>query len=98
MSLANEVLATVLSNRRHVLETNLNCSEFRGLGGQSAKLPRRLRLKILHDRTLANNVDWKAQERLIGASEDGALVADKGKGGHLVTKNSYKNFQINSEF
>ena len=30
--------------------------------------------------------------------EDGALVADKGKGGHLVTKNSYKNFQINAEF
>ena len=27
----------------------------------------------------------------------GALVADKGKG-HLVTKNSYKNFQINAEF
>ena len=24
--------------------------------------------------------------------------ADKGKGGHLVTKNSYKNFQINAEF
>ena len=30
--------------------------------------------------------------------EDGALVAEKGKGGHLVTKNSYKNFQINAEF
>src|SRR6058998_796489 len=30
--------------------------------------------------------------------EDGAIVADKGKGGHLVTKNSYKNFMIYSEF
>jgi 3-keto-disaccharide hydrolase len=30
--------------------------------------------------------------------EDGALVADKGKGGHLVTKDSYKNFMIHSEF
>jgi hypothetical protein len=30
--------------------------------------------------------------------EDGAIVADKGKGGHLVTKNSYKNFQIRAEF
>jgi hypothetical protein len=30
--------------------------------------------------------------------EDGALVADKGKGGHLVTKDSYKNFMIYSEF
>jgi len=31
-------------------------------------------------------------------SEGGAIVADKGKGGHLVTKNSYKNFQIRAEF
>jgi hypothetical protein len=30
--------------------------------------------------------------------EDGAIVADKGKGGHLVTKDSYKNFMIYSEF
>jgi hypothetical protein len=30
--------------------------------------------------------------------QDGALVADKGKGGHLVTKKSYKNFQIRAEF
>src|SRR4029450_10262922 len=30
--------------------------------------------------------------------EDGALVADKGKGGHLITKDSYKNHQIYAEF
>jgi len=30
--------------------------------------------------------------------DDGAIVADKGKGGHLVTKNSYKNHQIYAEF
>jgi 3-keto-disaccharide hydrolase len=30
--------------------------------------------------------------------EDGALVADKGKGGYLVSKNSYKDFQIRAEF
>ena len=30
--------------------------------------------------------------------EGGAIVADKGKGGHLVTKNSYKDFQIYAEF
>ncbi len=30
--------------------------------------------------------------------EDGALVADKGKGGHLVSKNSYKNLMIYAEF
>jgi hypothetical protein len=30
--------------------------------------------------------------------EQGAIVADKGKGGFLVTKNSYKDFQIRAEF
>ena len=30
--------------------------------------------------------------------EDGAIVADKGKGGHLVTKDSYKNHMIYAEF
>jgi 3-keto-disaccharide hydrolase len=30
--------------------------------------------------------------------EDGAIVADKGKGGLLVSKNSYKDFQIRAEF
>jgi hypothetical protein len=29
---------------------------------------------------------------------DGAIVADKGKGGFLVSKNSYKDFQIRAEF
>ena len=29
---------------------------------------------------------------------DGAIVADKGKGGYLVSKNSYKDFQIRAEF
>jgi hypothetical protein len=31
-------------------------------------------------------------------TEDGAVVADKGKGGYLVSKNSYKDFQIRAEF
>ena len=31
-------------------------------------------------------------------SEGGAIVADKGKGGYLVSKNSYKDFQIRAEF
>jgi hypothetical protein len=30
--------------------------------------------------------------------QGGAIVADKGKGGHLVTKKSYTNFQIRAEF
>jgi Domain of Unknown Function (DUF1080) len=31
-------------------------------------------------------------------TEDGAIVADKGKGGHLVSKKVYKDFQIRAEF
>ena len=31
-------------------------------------------------------------------AEDGAVVADKGKGGYLVSKNSYRDFQIRAEF
>jgi 3-keto-disaccharide hydrolase len=31
-------------------------------------------------------------------TEDGAIVADKGKGGFLVSKSSYKDFQIRAEF
>jgi hypothetical protein len=31
-------------------------------------------------------------------AEDGAIVADRGKGGYLVSKNSYKDFQIRAEF
>jgi hypothetical protein len=36
------------------------------------------------------DANWRA--------EGGAIVADKGKGGHLVTKESYKDFQIYAEF
>lgn len=36
------------------------------------------------------DANWRA--------EGGAIVADKGKGGHLVTKQSYKNFEIYAEF
>jgi hypothetical protein len=36
------------------------------------------------------DANWRA--------EDGAIVADKGKGGFLVTKNSYKDFEIRAEF
>jgi hypothetical protein len=31
-------------------------------------------------------------------TEDGAIVADKGQGGFLLTKNSYSDFQIRAEF
>src|SRR5687767_6407523 len=36
------------------------------------------------------DANWRA--------EGGAIVADKGKGGHLVTKKSYKDFVIRAEF
>src|SRR5512132_3476860 len=36
------------------------------------------------------DVNWRA--------EGGAIVGDKGKGGFLVSKNSYKDFQIRAEF
>lgn len=36
------------------------------------------------------DANWRA--------EGGAIVADKGKGGHLVTKSSYKDFEIRAEF
>ncbi|MBY0270926.1 MAG: DUF1080 domain-containing protein [Burkholderiales bacterium] len=36
------------------------------------------------------DANWRA--------EGGAIVADKGKGGHLVSKESYRNFEIYAEF
>jgi len=36
------------------------------------------------------DVNWRA--------EGGAIVGDKGKGGHLVSKQSYKDFEIRAEF
>ena len=36
------------------------------------------------------DANWRA--------DDGAIVADKGKGGHFVSKNSYTDFQIRAEF
>jgi hypothetical protein len=42
--------------------------------------------------------DWTATGEANWRVEDGVLVADKGKGGHLVTKDSYKNFMIHAEF
>jgi len=41
--------------------------------------------KSLDNWNRIGDANWRA--------EDGAIVADKGKGGHLVSKNSYKDFQ-----
>jgi len=46
--------------------------------------------KGLENFNQVGDANWRA--------EGGAIVADKGKGGHLVTKKSYKDFQIRAEF
>ena len=46
--------------------------------------------KGLENFTRVGEANWRA--------EDGAIVADKGKRGFLLTKNSYKDFQIRAEF
>src|SRR5439155_26384516 len=46
--------------------------------------------KTLDNWNWIGHANWRAQ--------DGAIVADKGTGGHLVSKNSYKDFQIRAEF
>jgi hypothetical protein len=46
--------------------------------------------KGLENWNRAGDANWRA--------EDGAIVADKGKGGFLVSKNSYKDFQMRVEF
>jgi len=46
--------------------------------------------KGLENWNRVGDANWRA--------EDGAIVADKGKGGHLVSKNSYRDFRIRAEF
>lgn len=46
--------------------------------------------KGLENFTRVGDANWRA--------EKGVIVADKGKGGHLVSKKSYKDFVIHAEF
>jgi hypothetical protein len=46
--------------------------------------------KSMDNFTTTGEANWRV--------EDGAIVADQGKGGHLVSKNKYKDFQIVAEF
>ena len=46
--------------------------------------------KTLENWNRLGDANWRVEE--------GAIVADKGKGGNLVSKNSYKDFQIRAEF
>src|SRR5687767_16032155 len=52
----------------------------------------------LVDGTAKSLENWNRLGDANWTAEDGAIVADKGKGGHLVSKNSYKDFQIRAEF
>ena len=42
--------------------------------------------------------NWNRVGEANWRAESGAIVADKGKGGFLVSKNSYKDFEIRAEF
>ena len=46
--------------------------------------------KTLDNWDRIGDANWRA--------DDGAVVADRGTGGHLVSKNAYKDFQIRAEF
>ncbi len=46
--------------------------------------------KSLDNWNRIGDANWRA--------EDGAIVADKGKGGHLVSKDSFRDFQLRAEF
>jgi hypothetical protein len=46
--------------------------------------------KGLENFSRVGDANWRAA--------DGAIVADRGKGGFLLTKNSYKDFQLRAEF
>lgn len=58
-----------------------------GLGGGTALIDG---TKGLENWNRVGDANWRA--------EDGAIVADKGKGGFLVSKNSYGDFQLRVEF
>ena len=52
----------------------------------------------LLDGTSASLNNWNRVGDANWRADDGVIVADKGKGGYLVSKNSYKDFQIRAEF
>jgi hypothetical protein len=71
--------------------TVLGCSsQMSGQGDAGGSRFLTARTKTLDNWNRIGDANWRA--------EDGAIVADKGKGGHLVSKNSYKDFQIRAEF
>jgi hypothetical protein len=63
------------------------CAQLDSLGGWTTLIDGE---KGLENFTRVGDANWRA--------EGGAIVADKGKRGFLLTKNSYKDFQIRAEF
>ena len=67
-----------------------------GVGGCGHQLPSAGWVSVIDgERGLDNfnrvgDANWRA--------EGGGIVADKGKGGHLVSKSSYKDFELRAEF
>src|SRR5918999_5961473 len=67
--------------------TIVGCAQLTGGGGWTTLIDGG---KGLENWDRVGDANWRA--------EDGVIVADKGKGGFLVSKNSYKDFQIRAEF
>jgi hypothetical protein len=66
------------------------CSQLPFGGGDSGWTTLIDGTKGLENFNRAGDANWRA--------EDGAIVADNGKGGFLVSKSSYKDFQLRVEF
>ena len=71
-----------------VVSTLTGCAQMSGAGGEWTTLIDGSTGLDNFNRT--GDANWRAQ--------DGAIVADQGKGGFLVTKNSYKDFRLKAEF
>ena len=67
--------------------TVFGCASLGRLGGWTTLIDGS---KGLENWNRVGDANWRA--------EDGAIIADKGKGGYLVSKNSYKDFRIRAEF
>src|SRR3954464_12103737 len=67
--------------------TLFGCANMSGGGGWTTLIDG---TRGLENFDQVGDANWRAQ--------DGSVMADKGKGGHLVTKRAYKDFQIHAEF
>ena len=81
-------LTTITAGLLLIVLTAFGCAQMSGPGSEWTTL-------IdgnagLDNWTRAGDANWRA--------EDGAIVADKGKGGFLISKNSYKDFRLKAEF